>query len=109
LVYYNQVGREDRDVGSEPPLKVFSFQQLFASERRLLDFLNRRVSNAEYGHFWVGCTRNAGLSRQPKMLQSSVLEFVKECLVDFVARHRFDAQLKSLEHLDQLFSVNEFD
>src|ERR1700687_5520295 len=50
LVYYHQVGREHRDAGFEPPLKVFSFQQLFASECRLLDFFKRRVSNAKYGH-----------------------------------------------------------
>jgi len=29
LVYYHQVGREHRDVGFEPPLKVFSLQQFF--------------------------------------------------------------------------------
>src|ERR1700687_786055 len=39
----------------------------------------------------------------------SVLKFVEERLVDFVARHRLETQLKPLEHLDQLLPINEFD
>src|SRR5271166_3369578 len=50
LGYYHQIGREHRDAALEPPLKVFSLQQLFPSECRLLDFFNRGISNAEYSH-----------------------------------------------------------